>query len=56
MISRLAWSYVPSEQNNKVFGRSQIVPWPDRRRIVLEVMVRRLGKYAATRRMGICPI
>jgi hypothetical protein len=23
MIARLAWSYVPSEQNNKVFGRAQ---------------------------------
>src|SRR6476646_9904149 len=23
IIARLAWSYVPSEENNKVFGRSQ---------------------------------
>jgi Cytochrome P460 len=23
IITRLAWSYVPSEENNKVFGRSQ---------------------------------
>ena len=23
MIARLAWSYVPSEENNKVFGRAQ---------------------------------
>jgi hypothetical protein len=23
MIARLAWSYVPSEENNKVFGRHQ---------------------------------
>ena len=23
IIARIAWSYVPSEENNKVFGRSQ---------------------------------
>jgi len=23
IIARLAWNYVPSEQNNKVFGRAQ---------------------------------
>ncbi len=23
IIARLAWSYVPSEENNKVFGRAQ---------------------------------
>src|ERR1700733_6647400 len=23
IVARLAWSYVPSEENNKVFGRSQ---------------------------------
>src|SRR5262245_25160920 len=29
VIARLAWSYVPSEENNKVFGRAQsFVPGP----------------------------
>jgi hypothetical protein len=28
IIARLAWSYVPSEENNKVFGRSNL-SWPD---------------------------
>src|ERR1700691_6024006 len=29
IIARLAWSYVPSEENNKVFGRAQsFVPGP----------------------------
>jgi len=29
IIARLAWNYVPSEENNKVFGRSQsFVPGP----------------------------
>ena len=23
IIARIAWSYVPSEENNKVFGRAQ---------------------------------
>ena len=48
IIARLAWSYVPSEENNKVFGRRQsFVPgappeW------YLQFMVKDSRKYAAT--------
>ena len=48
IIARIAWSYVPSEENNKVFGRAQsFVPgappeW------YLQFMVKDSKKYAAT--------
>jgi len=48
IIARLAWSYVPSEENNKVFGRAQSFvpgaapPW------YLQFMVKDSKKYAAT--------
>ena len=48
IIARLAWSYVPSEENNKVFGRRQSfvtgppTPW------YLQLMVKDSKKYAAT--------
>ena len=48
IIARLAWDYVPSEENNKVFGRSQsFVPGsaPD---WYLQFMVKDSKKYAAT--------
>ena len=48
IIARLAWSYVPSEENNKVFGRPQsFVPGsaPD---WYLQFMVKDSTKYAAT--------
>jgi len=48
IIARLAWAYVPSEENNKVFGRSQsFVPGsqPD---WYLQFMVKDSKKYAAT--------
>ena len=46
MIVRLAWSYVPSEENNKVFGRAQsFVAGPP---INIQVMVKDARKYAAT--------
>ena len=48
IIARIAWSYVPSEENNKVFGRSQsFVPGspPD---WYLQFMVKDSKKYAAT--------
>ena len=48
IIARLAWSYVPSEENNKVFGRAQsFVPGsaPD---WYLQFMVKDSKKYAAT--------
>ena len=48
IIARIAWSYVPSEENNKVFGRSQSFvpgPAPD---WYLQLMVKDSKKYAAT--------
>ena len=48
IISRLAWNYVPSEQNNKVFGRSQSFVAGSAAEWYLQVMVKDSGKYAAT--------
>lgn len=48
IIARLAWNYVPSEENNKVFGRSQSFiagPAPE---WYLQLMVKDSRKYAAT--------
>jgi len=46
IIARLAWSYVPSEENNKVFGRSQsFVAGPATN---VQFMVKDSKKYAAT--------
>lgn len=46
IIARLAWSYVPSEENNKVFGRTQsFVPGPATN---VQFMVKNSKKYAAT--------
>ena len=48
IIARIAWSYVPSAENNKVFGRAQsFVPGaaPD---WYLQFMVKDSRKYAAT--------
>jgi len=48
IIARLAWSYVPSEENNKVFGRAQsFVPGPPPD-WYLQFMVKDSKKYAAT--------
>ncbi len=46
IIARLAWSYVPSEENNKVFGRSQsfVAGSPTN----VQFMVKDSKKYAAT--------
>ena len=46
IIARLAWSYVPSEENNKVFGRAQsfVAGAP----INVQFMVKDSIKYAAT--------
>lgn len=46
IIARLAWSYVPSEENNKVFGRSQsfVAGAPTN----VQFMVKDSRKYAAT--------
>jgi len=46
IIARLAWRYVPSEENNKVFGRDQsFIAGPP---INLQLMVKDSRKYAAT--------
>jgi hypothetical protein len=46
IIARLAWSYVPSEENDKVFGRAQsFVAGPP---INAQFMVKDSKKYAAT--------
>src|ERR1700687_3669315 len=48
IIARLAWSYVPSEKNNKAFGRPQsFVPGPPPD-WYLQFMVKDSKKYAAT--------
>jgi hypothetical protein len=46
IIARLAWSYVPSEENNKVFGREQsfVAGAP----VNVQFMVKDSKKYAAT--------
>src|SRR5271155_2735308 len=46
IIARLAWSYVPSEENNKAFGRAQsfVAALP----INVQFMVKDSIKYAAT--------
>src|ERR1700686_5582435 len=46
IIARLAWSYIPSEENNKVFGRSQsFVAGPATN---VQFMVKDSKKYATT--------
>jgi len=46
IIARLAWSYVPSEENNKVFGRRQsFVAGPPTN---VQFMVKDSRKYAST--------
>jgi hypothetical protein len=46
IIARLAWSYLPSEENNKVFGRAQsFVPGSATN---VQFMVKDSKKYAAT--------
>ncbi|MBV9608965.1 MAG: cytochrome P460 family protein [Acidobacteria bacterium] len=48
IIARIAWAYVPSEENNKVFGRSQsFVPGPPTP-WYLQFMVKDSKKYGAT--------
>ena len=47
IIARLAWSYVPSEENNKAFGRPQsFVPGPPTNGV--QFMVKDSRKYAST--------
>ena len=46
IVARLAWSYIPSEENNKVFGREQsfVAGSP----VNIQFMVKDSKKYAAT--------
>jgi Cytochrome P460 len=47
IIARLAWSYVPSEENNKAFGRRQsFVAGPPKNGV--QFMVKDSKKYAST--------
>src|SRR5467141_2676116 len=47
IIARVAWSYVPSEENNKTFGRAQsFVAGPPTNGV--QFMVKDLKQYAAT--------
>ncbi|HVO61812.1 MAG TPA: cytochrome P460 family protein [Terriglobales bacterium] len=48
IIARLAWSYVPSEENNKVFGRRQSFVPGSPPEWYLQFMVKDSRKYAAT--------
>jgi cytochrome P460 len=48
IIARIAWSYVPSEENNKVFGRPQSFVPGSPPAWYLQIMVKDSIKYAAT--------
>ena len=54
IIARLAWSYVPSEENNKVFGRVPI--FRGRTRHERSVYGQRLEKICRDRWLGVCSI
>ena len=48
IVGRIAWSYVPSEENNKVFGRPQSFVAGAPTDFYLQFMVKDAKKYAAT--------
>jgi hypothetical protein len=48
VIARIAWKYVPSEENNKVFGRAQSFVAGPAPEWYLQFMVKDSKKYAAT--------
>jgi Cytochrome P460 len=48
IIARIAWRYVPSEENNKVFGRAQSFVPGDAPPWYLQFMVKDSKKYAST--------
>ena len=48
IIARIAWKYVPSEENNKIFGREQSFVAGDPPEWYLQFMVKDSKKYAAT--------
>ena len=48
IVGRIAWSYVPSEENNKVFGSDQSFVAGSPTDAYLQFMVKDSKKYAAT--------
>jgi len=48
IIGRIAWSHVPSEENNKVFGQAQSFVAGAPTQFYLQFMVKDSKKYAAT--------
>jgi len=48
IVGRIAWSYVPSEENNKIFGRDQSFVAGSPTNAYLQFMVKDSKKYAAT--------
>jgi hypothetical protein len=52
VIARISWRYVPSEENNKVFGRAQSFVAGDAPDWYLQFMVKDSKKYAATAGWG----
>jgi hypothetical protein len=48
VIARLSWNYVPSEENNKVFGRDQSFVAGSRPDWYLQFMVKDSKKYASS--------
>jgi hypothetical protein len=48
IVGRIAWSFVPSEENNKVFGSNQSFVAGSPTDTYLEFMVKDSKKYAAT--------
>src|SRR5882724_9815070 len=48
IVGRIAWSYVPSEENNKSFGRDQSFVAGSPTDFYLQFMVKDSKKYAAT--------
>lgn len=52
VIARLAWSHVPSEENNKAFGRAQSFVAGSAPEWYLQFMVKDSKKYASTSGWG----
>ena len=52
IIARIAWSYVSSEENNKVFGRSQSFVAGPATEWYLQLMVKNSKKYSETNGWG----
>src|SRR5499425_3429765 len=48
IVGRIAWSHVPSEENNKIFGRDQSFVAGSPTDTYLQFMVKDSKKYAAT--------